>query len=366
MRKQILSFFILIMFISLSGCSQGAKNLDDEAIPTVTVMKVKQEELLVEKVYDTILELDEEQYISAQVSGYVQQIYTDEGELVRPGDKIALLDNKDISVSVQRSNQEVQIAQNKHEKIEMNLDEAVKDLERKKQLYQAGAISQAELEKSELEWQRLSKDKEQTYSQLELELINQSEINQNRSSCEITAPDNLWLTEKLVKVGEYINPGQPIFKAGKREHLIMNMELHRDEIKGWAKGDKVEVESQGEKREAVITNINQIARSGSERSRVQLRVENSQLDWYPGSLAQIKSGQGMGQQVLVPAKSIYQGENPYVYIVKDETVYRQEVKLGLIEGSKISVTGLEDEALVVTGGLHRLTDGQLVNIREGY
>ena len=98
---------------------------------------------------------------------------------------------------------------------------------------------------------------------------------------------------------------------------------------------------------------------------VEVRVKNPELDWLPGTMAQVKYSKEMGEQILIPVEAIAQGETPYVYIVKDKRVHRQKITLGTVAGSRVCISGLQKGSLVVTGGLHRLRDGETVNTKEG-
>ncbi len=365
MEKRIVAGMLLLIMLTLSGCGTGQDSGQAETRPTVTVVEVQVEHLSVQKVYDAVLELDEEQYICAQVAGYVRHFYRSEGEEVKAGNKVALLENQTVSLTQERSDQELQIARIQYEKLQARAEEVKKEVERNQLLYREGAVSRVELDKSKLEWQLLNHDREQAQKQLQLATIKQKESSLDVGNCEVTAPDSLWLAERMVKIGQFITAGQPIFRAGKRSSLLMHIEVPGDEAREWQEGDKLEVESQGEIREGIIKNINKIAQPGTERVAVEVRVKNPELDWLPGTMARVKYSQEMGEQVLVPAEAIAQGETPYVYIVKDKRVHRQKVTLGTVEGYRVCVSGLKKGSLVVTGGLHRLRDGETVNVKEG-
>lgn len=80
MEKRIVAWVLLLVMFTLSGCSRGQDSGQVETRPMVTVVEAKAEQLCVEKVYDAVLELDEDQYICAQVSGYVRHFYRNGGE----------------------------------------------------------------------------------------------------------------------------------------------------------------------------------------------------------------------------------------------------------------------------------------------
>lgn len=363
MKKKIVVVVLLLLMLTLPGCGKK-QDSQENSRPTVTVVEAKSELLTVDRVYDAVLELGEEQFVSARVAGHLRYFYRNEGEEVYAGEKLALLENQGASLARERQEQEVEIARIQDEKLQARLEESTKELERKKYLFQAEAISRVELDKSELEWQLLLQDKEQAERQLQLALIKQEESDLNAFNCEIIAPDRLWLAEKMVKAGQFVNAGQAVFRAGKRNHLLANIAVPEAEAAEWQVGDKLEVKLQAEVREAIVQSINRTTHPGSSRVTVALQVENPDLDWLPGSMVEVKYSKEMGEQLLIPAEAIAQGEYPYVYIIKEELVQRQRVSLGTVEGSRVTVYGLPEGSLVVTGGLQRLRDGDAVNIKE--
>ncbi len=97
---------LLLVILTLPGCGRGQDSGQAATRPTVTVIEAKTEQLCFKKVYDAVLELDEEQYICAQVAGYVRYFYCNEGEQVRAGEKVVLLENQTVSLTRERSDQE--------------------------------------------------------------------------------------------------------------------------------------------------------------------------------------------------------------------------------------------------------------------
>lgn len=364
MHRQIFTLFLLLILI-LSGCSQS-KSLEKQTKPTVSVVIAKEENILKEQVYEAVLQMSDEQVISAKVAGYLRQTFHKAGEQVPSGAKIALLENNALSLATERTRQEIDLSEIQLEKLKVQADESSKELERNQILYQQGAISKVELEKSESKWNLSLQNLGEAQKRLDLAKINQKETQISDSNCLITAPCDLWLAESLVQIGEYVNTGQAIFRAGKIENLVLQIDILLTEATDWQIGDQLEVECKDIIKKATISHINHLSHLSSEYVTVELSLDNSQYDWHPGTIAQLKYTKEMEKQILIPVEAISSGKEPYVYVVKENKISRQPISLGEAIGSKISVSGLKDGTILVSSGLHRLRDGEEVEVKEGF
>ncbi len=361
----LLVIFVLFSFLACTGC--GKDSGQNEIVkPTVAVAVAKMEPLIMEKNYEAILKLDEEQFITAETSGYIRHFFFSEGSQVKAGDKLALLDNATIYATGERRDHELELAQIQYDKMQIQAEEAKNRINRRQVLYENGAISKVELDQSLMDWQLAQKNLQEAQKGLKLAEVSQRESQLNEENCIVKATDSLWIVEELVQLGQFINTGQAILKAGKMDYLIMTIDVHRDEIKAWEVGDAIDVTCQGEVKTAKIININPLSHPGGQAASVKLKINNSSLDWFPGAVAQAKFTKDMGEQVLIPVLALAKGQEPYVYLVKDGKVYRQPITLGEVVGNKVSVFGLESGSLLVTEGLHRLRDGEAVEIKEGF
>ncbi|MEA1962171.1 MAG: efflux RND transporter periplasmic adaptor subunit [Bacillota bacterium] len=365
MQTRIGVLAVVLLLLCAGGCAPGQEAASNDMRPTVTVEKVKKQEISVKKVYDVVMELDEEQYICAQMPGYVRHFYHQAGDKVMNGDTLVLIENQTTSLAMESADQEVALAQLQYEKVKESHQKDQGTIAKQQLLFEEGAISQDALQQMELDLALLANDMNQTQLRLDQALVRQEESRLNIDNAALKADDTLWLAENMVQIGQYVNAGQMVFRAGKRDHLVMDLAVPREEMNGWQEGDSLQVEYRGEVRLAMIENINTVSQPGTERIVIKIRVDNPELDWSPGSFAEVKFLLESDAKVLVPIEAIGGGEDPYVYVIKDQKAYRQKVALGAAEGSRVVVSGVDEGSLVVTGGLHRLRDGEAVIVKEG-
>lgn len=105
--------------------------------------------------------------IKPQVSGIIQKLYVEEGQLVREGDLIARVKIIPNMVNLNEAEYRLKTAQN-------NYSDAQKNYQRQKQMYEQGVIPEAEFQKYQLE---MANAREQlTASENNLELIREGVI----------------------------------------------------------------------------------------------------------------------------------------------------------------------------------------------
>ena len=67
--------------------------------------------------------------------------------------------------------------------------------------------------------------------------------------------------------------------------------------------------------------------------------------------------------VLLPLSAIYQtGDTAQVWVVQEEKVHLQSVRVSYQENNRVLVQGVEPGSLVVTAGVHKLREGQAVRL----
>jgi cobalt-zinc-cadmium efflux system membrane fusion protein len=145
------------------------------ANPLVTGGKISFDDLLVSHIY-------------SPVTGRVAQIYANLGQKLKAGDKLALIESPDLGS-----------AYSDMLKANADLVAAEHDIKRQKELFQAEAVSQAQLEQSEDNYRRASAEMERAKLKLKLLKTNASDIVSQQYILRTTIDGEV--------VGRQINPG---------------------------------------------------------------------------------------------------------------------------------------------------------------
>ena len=99
----------------------------DQRVP-VEVFKVGEKTLIKSLNYTGHVKLDKEVMISPRVGGLINKIYVDEGDRVKKGELLASLDDKDLKIKLNVSQNEKENAKIKVEQAKLNLEDSIKEI----------------------------------------------------------------------------------------------------------------------------------------------------------------------------------------------------------------------------------------------
>ncbi len=169
--------------------------------------------------------------IAARVSGQVEEIYIQDNQKIKEGDKIAKIDDTDYKVKLAQAQALYEKALYAQKVAKANLNAvnseislAKKDLERYKNLYQAGAVSQQTLDSAQTRYDntqaKLMSAEEEILSSSNNKVAdaNLKALKAQRDQAQlylqytdVTAPNSGTVTNKNVDKGKYVQAGQPLF-----------------------------------------------------------------------------------------------------------------------------------------------------------
>ncbi|MGI6575414.1 MAG: efflux RND transporter periplasmic adaptor subunit [bacterium] len=174
------------------------------------------------------------------------------------------------------------------------------------------------------------------------------------------------------QVGELAGPSMPLLTIVNGKMLKVEFNLTQRLINTVAPGDEVKVlftSMPDREFTAVITAVSPAVDPRTGVFPVEAVLDNSEGMLRPGIFAdvQLVTAASSGSTVVIPAAAILnEGEESYVYIVKDGRAVKQLVTLGLADEEQVEVlTGLAVGDQLVYRGQHYLEAGMKVRIAEG-
>lgn len=326
--------------------------------------------------------------IYAKQGGFVSELGFEVGGVVNAGDTVAVLSSEDLYYSIQTAQAQVngaraqyaqaaeksdpllaKMAETAVESAQLNYDTAVKALEDTQVLYNAGAVSQAEVDAATVAashaeaalktaQDQLALQKKGTSSNL-LRSISagitaaQSELNRLKAmdgNRTVVSGQSGVMTERYVELGTYVSPGMPLAEISSVDQLKVESDVVAKDVPRLSTGMKTDFYADGAliatgtitkiypKLTEIMSNLGIVQK----RVRVEIAVDAAATDGGTSGAAlgaSLMLGQDVDVQfilaekknvLLVASDYVYEeGDANYVLVIEDGKLAMRTVETGL-------------------------------------
>jgi membrane fusion protein (multidrug efflux system) len=280
--------------------------------------------------------------LTAQRAGVVKEVRFEEGQPVKAGDILVVLDDSELQAQRQRAEAQLQLAQ---------LADA-----RNRQLLEAGTlISQAAYDESQANVNVLRAERDLILAQIE--------------KTRIIAPFDGVAGLRRVSPGEYLTVGTPVASLQDVSALKLDFTLPERYLPYLKNSPPVTFQVAGRRGElpATIYAIEPVVDVTTRSLQVRALARNEDRELLPGSFAEVRvTLDEIPEAILIPPIALVPGlKEQRVYVHQDGKALAREVRVGLRAAAALQVLeGLEPgEQLIVTGIL-QLRPGMPVKARE--
>jgi RND family efflux transporter MFP subunit len=242
--------------------------------------------------------------LSAKVQGTVQELRVREGETVRKGQTLVVLDSRDLRANLARA--------------EAEYDNARTHLARMRRLYQEESVAKQELDNATRAYKVAEAGRRAAEAHL--------------SYTVIKAPFDGVVTEKHIEVGELAVPGRPVLKLEDPRRLRLEATVSEGDVRAVAVGDKITVVVDALGDQPLTGTVAQVLPAGDPATHTF--VVKVDLPPTPGlksgMFGRMRLDRGVSQTLAVPeAAVIERGQLTGVYVVGDDQVaHLRWVKVG--------------------------------------
>ena len=366
-------FLLFLVVTMLAACSKEAPRAERPA-PQVTVMTVTPQTIPDVPSFVAQTESSQQVDIVARVSGYLDKIAYQEGEIVREGQVLFQIDPKPFQAQLEAAKGELMAQQARHAT-------AAANFKRVKPLTEQKALSQADLDRAQGEF-----DASKAAVHSAQAKVQEAELNLGYTT--IRSPVTGFAGRSLQRQGAYINALAPEAKltyVARVEPMWVNFSVSQNQmaqretlVKGGQlvlpKNRDYDVEvvmpdgtSYGYRGKLNFADPSFSQDTGSFLVRGVL--PNPKRELRPGMFVTVKvHGGSRPNAVVVPQLAVQQGSNGHlVYVVKEDgTAEVRPVLTGDYFGGKgiIIASGLHAGDRVVVEGALKVVPGQPVKIVE--
>lgn len=304
-----------------------------------------------------VVEPREEIEVKPQVSGIVDKLYVEAGDIVTKGDLIA-------TIKIIPSMSNLSSAENRLSKADVALKNAKKIYIRQKELLNKGVVSQSDFEQFELNY--LTAIEEKDGAEESLQIIRDGYAKGSTSSNNnIKATISGTILEVPVEIGKSVietntmNDGTTIVSIANMDDLIFRGNVDESEVGKLKEGMPLEINIGAIDDKVFTANLEHIAPKGTEESgsiQFEIKAGLNQVDstviraGYSANASIVLMKQDNVMSIEERILQFDENDKPFVEIKKDKLIFeKQYVDLGLSDGVNVQIINgltLEDEIKV--------------------
>ena len=330
----------LLMMAGALLCSCGSKTQEEApkamAAPVVSVVTAQAEDVEINNTYTSNIEPYATNNIVSQTAGRIVSINAEVGSQVRKGQVLAKMDDVNLT------------------KTRLQIVNDSTELARLTELYNIGAVSQADYDLATLSLNLAKK----TYYNL-------------AENTYLRSPINGVVTARNYDKGDMYSMAQPIFVVEQIVPVKMLINVSESLFTQVHKGMEFDINVEAYPGETFKGKVNLIYPTVSATTHtfpVEVICQNNDQRLRPGMFARVTATFGVNHHVVVPDQAVVKqqgsGEH-FIYVLQpDNTVKYTLVEVGKRLGNKYEIiSGINEGDQIVTEGQVRLKDGIAVQLK---
>lgn len=349
MMKKIALTFLAVACVSLSACNAAdpAENVNEVVEEPGTAVNTK---ILQPEEFDRViitgglLQAESTVYVMPKVSGMeeITEVYVKVGDEVTEGQALAKLDQESAMLQ--------------YDSTKLQYDEAVKNLNNMKALYDMGAISKNDYESVETQVKGL----EISLRGLQLTLDN----------LVITAPISGSIVSSSAEVGSYASASSSLFTISDTSTLEIVAGISEGNVSKLSVGEQVSVRIPTANNAVYagrIVEISKVMDTNSKSYPVRIALDNKDGTFLAGMYAEVSiTTDRVSDCLVVPVDAIsYREDEEVVMVVVDGKAEERVIQTGINDGDYYVVNeGLLAGDEVIVKGNTDLVNGEKVTVTK--
>jgi HlyD family secretion protein len=386
----------LVGLLVLTACSKPPAEEAGAAAP-VQVTAVTQATIRRIVEGDGVLFPRDQASVMPKISAPVQKFYVNRGDHVRPGQLLAVLENRDLTASAAEGKGAVDQADSNLRaiegatipesvgKAEIDLqaardarDNAKRILDSREQLFQQGALARRPVDESQLAYsqalaqyraadehlktlQSVSKGEQikGAAAQVQSAKAHYEGLEAQVAYSRVTSPIAGIIADRPINAGEMANPGAPLLTIVDISRVVARVNVPQNDSAAVKLGQTARVTQPGnaDQFEGKVTVVSPAADPNTTTVQVWIQIDNPGERLKPGSAVHAAIATEVFKAAsVVPVAAILPGEEggtAVLTVSSDSIAHRRAVKLGVREGNQVQIlSGVSPgEEVVVVGGM---------------
>ena len=335
-KKIILSTICLACLV---GCSHKQKAETTEVIPVKTLAVTSTIETG-DRTYVGTVEAPYGSMLSFSAVGTVSQVLTDEGQAVKKGQPLAILDKSTMI--------------NAYDVAKSSLKQAQDAYRRMNTLYKKGSLPEIKFI-----------DIQTNLAQAE---ATERIARKNLSDCVLCAPFSGYISKRSVDLGNNVLSGVGCFKLVKLEDVKVSVSIPEQEISNIHIGQRIGFTVAALNGKSFIAAVKEKGMDANPLSHtydVKLIVSNIGHALLPGMVCSVNiNTKDKGNAIIVPQESVMlDGNDKFVWVANGSSAHKRSVTTGGVNNQGVIVTeGLESGDEVIVEGQNKISEGTKIKV----
>jgi HlyD family secretion protein len=396
---------VALLLAAATGCSK--KEAVPETVVTVQAEKPEKGSISEHITVDGVLSPLAQAALSPKITAPVKQFYVQRGSVVKAGQLLAVLENRDLEAAALDNKGTYSAAQASYEtatraqvpedmqKAQLDLAQATANLKLnesivngRKQLFAEGAIPGRDLDTATaaLVQAQAAYDTAKKHLESVQSVSNQAALRSARgqltsaegkylgaeaqvSYSQLKSPINGVVTDRSLFAGETAPAGTPLITIMDTSALLAKVHLAQRVAQRLSLGDEASITIPGIEKPipAKVTLISPALDPGSTTVEVWLRVDNKKGTLKVGTPVHVTvTGRTVQDALKIPSAALLtaqDGSKSVMVVGADGASHRKPVQVGIQDSEDVQIlSGLSPSDMVVTGGAYGLEDGTKVKV----
>jgi membrane fusion protein (multidrug efflux system) len=278
--------------------------------------------------------------VLAEADGRVAELLVEEGSRVARGQVLAQLVKDDAEIMLKKA--------------EVRLENARINFERAEQEIVDRLISREQYDKDQLDHQ---------IAQQEL-----AEAKWRLEKTTIRSPFGGRVTERFVKLGQHLHPGEQLFTVSDFDPLVARIFLPEKDVFGLKEGRDVRITLKANdttRFRGRIRQISPVVDTGTGTVKLTIEATAPPAEVRPGAFVTIDIvRETRPQAILVPREAVVRElQDAYVFVANGGVAEKRTISLGLEEGGRIeALSGVKAGEKVIVAGQGGLKQGSAIKV----
>ena len=312
--------------------------------------------------------------VSAQVMGRIQQVLVHEGDSVRAGQTLVVLDDAALRSKVEQAQAGVKAAQNVQAAAQTNAALAASTLNRYKQLESEKSVSPQEMDEVSRRAEGAAASVDAMRAQTDAARAQEDGARTMMSYTRLVAPFAGVVTARLADPGTMAAPGVPLLQVDRAGVLQLDANVDESAIGAIHKGMRVQVAVDGgasttgvrTNLAGAVAEIVPVADPSSHSFLVKIDLPSSS-QMRAGMYGTAEFANGARQAILIPSSAVVaRGSLNCVYVLDDQGIAQlRYITLGAAQGNLVEVlSGVTSGEKLVDSPSDRNLAGKRIEVQQ--